>query len=169
VLIDPKDNLCKVCKVGNCKICETQYSCKECLPNFFKIYYVSNQGYMCNEKIVIDPKLVEVYNPSVFNLEFSEEWPGFFQNFSTSVNLSIGGLGSGKFSWSYERLSLTSFQFIIIYHTFVADGSNLTFTFSPNEDGEVNLKYVLLKKQVSLALEEFAPCAENKTWSKGRK
>lgn len=65
--IDKLKNLCTKC-AENCISCESEFSCRKCLPQ----YYLSQQS-KCQKKIPVSLKINSTKKPTAFILEFSEQ------------------------------------------------------------------------------------------------
>ena len=164
-LLDPITKICKVCNVENCKKCLDLISCQTCLDGY---YLVSTESIkVCQKKITLIASLTPLLSPKVFLLEYSDVWPAFFSNITKTTQFSIESFSSNDFSTSIEAVSERSFLLVITFLKTVIDKTSLTISFSPKEDGDENLMYMLEKKTMEIKLDEFHPCPENKTWNKG--
>ena len=139
-------NECDVC-VSNCEICQNQSdvcvlcteplfllnyscvlscpddyfiankSCIECDPNLYET--INGLQFFCDNITKISFSLSEINNPTIFKLEFSQNWSKLtYENLKESIWVTIDNLNKNNYSWKidFDLESQSNYLFEIDYY-----------------------------------------------------
>lgn len=163
---DPSDGLCKFCNVAFCSVCKSMDLCTSCIDG----YYVSaSTGRdFCLEKIKVRASLVAVKNPKLFRLAFTDDWDEFFENFNTTLKISIDSIVNDGFNYVISSSGRPKeFYIELQFKMKIAVNSRMSIIMNPDFKSERSKYFQLLDKSLFLFLEEYIPCETHQYWNWG--